>query len=98
MRRKFKNAEEAYSYFLNEIRLNGVEFGDTKALFNVGFTLEKPDQNYIVNDERDWKLSYAMAEWDWYLSGDPNIYEDETVLNKIYEYYKYYYDKYNKTS
>ena len=25
---------------------------------------------------------------------DPNIYEDETVLNKIYEYYKYYYDKY----
>ena len=25
---------------------------------------------------------------------DPNIYEDEKVLNKIYEYYKYYYDKY----
>ena len=73
MRRKFKNADEAYCYFLNEIRLNGVGFGDTKALFNVGFTLEKPDQNYIVNKERDWKLSYAMAEWDWYLSGDPNI-------------------------
>ena len=28
--------------FLNEIRINGVEFGDTKALFNVGFTLENP--------------------------------------------------------
>jgi len=80
MRRKFKNAEEAYSYFLNEIRLNGVEFGDTKALFNVGFTLEQPEQNYIVNEERDWKLSYAMAEWDWYLSGDPNI----KKLGKIY--------------
>ena len=80
MRRKFKNADEAYCYFLNEIRLNGVKFGDTKALFNVGFTLEKPDQNYIVNDERDWKLSYAMAEWDWYLSGDPNI----KKLGKIY--------------
>ena len=27
---------------------------------------------------------------------DPNKYEDETVLNKIYEYYKYYYDKHRK--
>ena len=24
MRRKFKNADEAYNYFLNEIRINGV--------------------------------------------------------------------------
>jgi len=27
---------------------------------------------------------------------DPNKYEDEEVLNKIYEYYKYYYDKHRK--
>ena len=27
---------------------------------------------------------------------DPTTYEDEEVFNKIYEYYKYYYDKYNK--
>jgi len=27
---------------------------------------------------------------------DPNKYEDEDVLNKIYEYYKYYYDKHRK--
>ena len=65
MRRKFKNADEAYCYFLNEIRINGIKFGDTKALFNVGFTLEKPEQNYIVNDERDWKLSYTLADRDW---------------------------------
>ena len=62
MRRKFKNADKAYNYFLNEIRINGVEFGDTKALFNVGFTLENPEQNYIVNEEREWKLRYAEAE------------------------------------
>ena len=24
---------------------------------------------------------------------DPNTYKDEAVLNKIYEYYKYYYDR-----
>jgi len=27
---------------------------------------------------------------------DPNMYEDEEVFNKIYEYYKYYYDKHKK--
>ena len=39
---KFKNAREAFVYFYNEINSNGVVFGDTKALFNVGFTLEHP--------------------------------------------------------
>ena len=27
---------------------------------------------------------------------DPNHYNDEIVYNKVNEYYKYYYDKYNK--
>ena len=27
---------------------------------------------------------------------DPNRYSDEIVYNKVNEYYKYYYDKYNK--
>ena len=27
---------------------------------------------------------------------DPSTYTDEAVLNKIYEYYKYYYDKHRK--
>ena len=27
---------------------------------------------------------------------DPTTYEDEEVFNKIYEYYKYYYDKHRK--
>ena len=27
---------------------------------------------------------------------DPDTYEDEEVFNKIYEYYKYYYDKHKK--
>ena len=37
MRRKFKNADEAYNYFLDKIIIDGITFGDTKALFNVGF-------------------------------------------------------------
>mgnify|MGYP001226336037 CR=1 FL=1 len=27
---------------------------------------------------------------------DPNHYSDDVVYNKVNEYYKYYYDKYNK--
>ena len=54
MRTKFENANEAFEYFLNEIRCNGIEFGDTKALFNVGFTLANPRDMFILNKERDW--------------------------------------------
>ena len=27
---------------------------------------------------------------------DPKVYKDQEALAKMYEYYKYYYDKYNK--
>ena len=72
---KFKNAREAFIYFYNEINSNGVAFGDTKALFNVGFTLENPNQKNInvLNPDRKFNLEYAEAEWQWYLSGDPSI-------------------------
>ena len=47
----------------------------TKALFNVGFTLERPQQKNInvLNPDRKFNLEYAEAEWQWYLSGDPSI-------------------------
>lgn len=75
MKTKFKNAREAFIYFYNEINTNGVAFGDTKALFNVGFTLEMPSQKNInvLNPNRNFNLDYAEAEWRWYLSGDPSI-------------------------
>ena len=58
---KFKNAREAFVYFYNEINSNGVVFGDTKALFNVGFTLEHPQQKNInvLNPNRNFNLQYA---------------------------------------
>ena len=75
MKTKFKNAREAFIYFYNEINSNGIAFGDTKALFNVGFTLENPSQKNInvLNPDRKFNLEYAEAEWQWYLSGDPSI-------------------------
>ena len=83
MRTRFKNADRAYNYFLDKIIQDGVPFGDTKALFNIGFTIENPKQNHIKNPERNWKLEYAKAEWEWYLSGDPSINKLKEIYGKI---------------
>ena len=68
----FRNANEAYEYLHNKILLEGIPFDDTKALFNIGFYITDPMDNHIINKERNWKLEYAEAEWQWYLSGDNN--------------------------
>lgn len=78
--KKFKTANEAYEYLHDAIIQHGVPFGDTKALFNVGFYITEPLANAITNKERDWKLEYAEAEWQWYLTGDPKI----STLGEIY--------------
>jgi len=78
--KKFETANEAYEYLQDAIIQNGTDFGDTKALFNVGFYILNPLANTITNKERKWNLEYARAEWQWYLSGDRNI----TKLGKIY--------------
>ena len=47
----------------------------------------------------DWKHEYNLWQIDITINNkthvDPKRY-DEDVLDKVYEYYKYYYDKYNK--
>ena len=83
MRTKFLNANEAFNCILHELRVEGIDFGDTKALFNVGFTIEDPLDNHIKNRERKWSLEYAEAEWQWYLSGDPNIIKLGQLYGKI---------------
>ena len=42
----FKNASKAFDYFNQKIRTDGVEFAGTKALFNVGFTMEYPKKYF----------------------------------------------------
>ena len=83
MRTRFKNADEAYDYFLDKLITDGIEFDDTKALFNVGFTLENPADNHITSKDRKWSLEYAEAEWQWYLSGDRNIKKLGDIYGKI---------------
>ena len=86
--KKFQTANEAYEYLHNAIIQHGVEFDNTKALFNVGFYITNPLANAITNKERNWKLDYAQAEWQWYLSGNRNISELGTLYGKIPEIWK----------
>ena len=70
---EFYNANEAFEYFYKRISKYGRKFADTRALFNIGFTLHKPKFNTIIDSKRKWNKDYAEAEWQWYLSGMPNI-------------------------
>ena len=84
----FRNANEAYEYIHDRILQDGIAFGDTKALFNVGFYITDPKDRKIINKERNWKEDYAEAEWQWYLSGDPNIKTLGDIYGKIPEIWK----------
>ena len=84
----FRNANEAYEYIHNRILLDGVEFGNTKALFNVGFYITDSKDRKIINKERDWKEDYAEAEWQWYLSGDPKVSTLGDIYGKVPEIWK----------
>ena len=83
MKIHFKNANEAYEYYHDRILQHGIPFGDTKALFNIVFYLNNPNDKMITNKERKWSLDYAEAEWQWYLSGDSNVKKLGEIYGKI---------------
>ena len=98
MKNKFENANEAYEYLHDKIISKGIDFGDTKALFNVGFYITNPGMKSITNIERKWKLDYAYAEWQWYLSGDPNINKLGELYGKIPKIWKLMSDEYGNVN
>ena len=79
----FRTANDAYEYLHDRIIQDGVDFAGTKALFNVGFYITDSQDNKIINKERDWKIRYAEAEWQWYLSGDRNIAKIGELYGKV---------------
>jgi len=85
---KFNNANSAFDFYKGQILRYGVDFDDTKALFNVGFTIEEPMDNHISCEQRNWKQDYAEAEWQWYLTGDRNIKKLGELYGKVPEIWK----------
>ena len=60
---KFKNASEAFDFYYGTIPYEGKRFNNTKAMFNQGFTIEKPWERMIDNEKRAFNMEYAEAEW-----------------------------------
>ena len=79
----FKNASEAFDFYYGTIPYEGVNFAGTKAMFNQGFTIEKPWERMIDNEKRAFNMEYAEAEWQWYLSGDPNVDKLGEIYGKV---------------
>ena len=58
------------------------------------------NNNIKIGISPDWKG--GLNDWQIEITVnnnshiDPNVYSDDIVYNKVNEYYKYYYDKYNK--
>ena len=94
----FRNANAAYEYLHDQILQNGVEFGDTKALFNVGFYMTDPMDNKIINKERKWNEEYAEAEWEWYMTSDPSIDTLGKIYGKVPEIWKRMADDYGEVN
>ena len=83
VRNKFNNADEAFNYFYPLIKKEGINFGDTKALFNIGFWLDKPLETDITHPDRNWNKEYAEAEWQWYLTEDPSVDRLGDIYGKV---------------
>ena len=88
MENRFRDANEVFKYYKWQIQEYGIDFDDTRALFNVGFYIEKPMSNLIEDQDRNWKWDYAEAEWQWYLTGLPNIKMLGEIYGKIPEIWK----------
>ena len=70
---------------------------DNKEMKIIGWCMSN---NIKIAISPDWEDSLTRWQIEININGkihiDPNRYDDNIVYDKFNEYYKYYYDKYNK--
>lgn len=71
----FKNPTDAFEMLYNDIMNEGVDFANTKALFNKSFTIQDPLDKVIKTPERKFNQDYAEYEWCWYMNGNRDAQE-----------------------
>jgi thymidylate synthase len=83
-------ASDAFYKLYDLISDEGIDFGDTKALFDVSILMTHPNFNIIYQGhvDRKWSLEYAQAEWKWYLTAHPYISELGRIYGKVPEIWK----------
>ena len=81
-KKKKKGASQYYPYTPEDMK-------------RVQWCLDKNIQIAVTpRNLNDYKIEIRMNKGDF--KEDPGHYDKEGAMKKMYEYYKYYYDKYNK--
>ena len=83
----YNNAQEAFENLFDAINENGSKYIGTKAIFDIGFIIENPEDNEVNTPWRKWNKEYADYEWEWYLSGNRSVEELEKrakIWSKMY--------------
>jgi len=106
----YKNPTEAFELLYQDIMSGGEDFANTKAKFNVSFTVQDPTDKVIKTPERKFNQDYAEYEWSWYMSGNRDASEigerakiwkqmmipGTTEVNSNYGYFWRYNEQLNK--
>ena len=106
----YKNPTDAFELLYNDIMSEGEDFANTKAKFNVSFTVDNPSDKVITTPQRKFNQDYADYEWEWYLKGDRDAKEIAdrakiwkqmmvpftTEVNSNYGYFWNYNDQLNR--
>jgi len=58
----YNNAQEAFEFYYSYISKYGVNFNNTKALFNQSFEILNPLDNNIKTEWRNFSIKYAKRE------------------------------------
>ena len=61
---------------------------------HAGWWLNKNIQVAVSPGDSKWKVEIRINKGNW--NKDPGVYDHDEAMEKMYEYYKYYYDKHNK--
>lgn len=72
LNKSYHNARQAFEDLYDIIMNLGEDRNGTKTMHNVLIELRRPESNVITTKWRRWNLDYAMYEFEWYLSGNPN--------------------------
>ena len=67
---EFNNATHAFESLFTHVNVLGEEFANTRAIFNISFTLLDPTDKVITTQQRKFNVDYAEFENIWYESGD----------------------------
>ena len=78
----FRTANVAYEYLHDQILQNGVAFGDTKALFNVGFYITDPKNRKREFNSDSGRHKYTKEQLD-YLFGHRHCLRKGPGISKI---------------